>query len=264
MRVVYLDHTAALSGGELALARLLSALEDVDTHVILGEDGPLVKKLEQAGVSVEVFPLAAVDEDPQPARRRLRSPLPESTRRSAMLYAVRLAGRIRRLAPDLVHTNSLKAALYGGVAGRIARVPVVWHVRDRIAADYLGERATAIVRTAARTLPTAVIANSESTLAVIGVDGWVIPSPIDPSLGSTAEDRRAVHSRHGGPHRALEGAACVHRRVRAARFPTDPERAIIVGAPMFGEDDRAYEREVRALADKLGLDGRVQVHGVRR
>ena len=39
--------------------------------------------------------------------------------------------------PDLVHTNSLKAALYGGVAGRLAGVPVVWHVRDRIADDYL-------------------------------------------------------------------------------------------------------------------------------
>jgi UDP-N-acetylglucosamine:LPS N-acetylglucosamine transferase len=45
----------------------------------------------------------------------------------------RLRRRLRQLAPDIVHTNSLKAAIYGGLAGRVAGIPVVWHIRDRIA-----------------------------------------------------------------------------------------------------------------------------------
>ncbi len=35
IRVVYVDHCAQLSGAEIALLRLLPALEDVDAHVIL-------------------------------------------------------------------------------------------------------------------------------------------------------------------------------------------------------------------------------------
>ncbi len=53
------------------------------------------------------------------------------------LYTVRLARRLRSLRPDLVHTNSLKAGVYGGLAARAVGIPQVWHVRDRIAADYL-------------------------------------------------------------------------------------------------------------------------------
>ena len=189
-----------------------------------------------------------------------RSPLPAVDAAVSALYAFRLAARLRKLAPDLVHTNSLKAAVYGGVAGRIARVPVVWHVRDRIAADYLGERATAIVRTAARTLPTAVIANSQSTLAAIGVDGWVIPSPI--------EQMSSLPRKPGGPFTV----GMVGRIARwkgqhvfidafARAFPDGPERAVIVGAPIFGKDDRVYEREVRGLVHELGLEKRVQFTG---
>ena len=59
LSVVYLDHCAQLSGGELALARLLPALEGVDAHVILGEHGPLEARLREAGATVEVRALDA-------------------------------------------------------------------------------------------------------------------------------------------------------------------------------------------------------------
>ena len=54
-----LDHCALLSGGELALVRLVQALGDsVDPHVILGEEGPLIRRLSLGGVSSEVLPLS--------------------------------------------------------------------------------------------------------------------------------------------------------------------------------------------------------------
>ena len=56
---------------------------------------------------------------------------------SAAVFVVRLALRIRRLKVQLVHTNSLKSDLLGGVAARLARRPLIWHVRDRISPDYL-------------------------------------------------------------------------------------------------------------------------------
>ena len=58
LRVVYVDHVGRLSGAEIALTRLLPHLSDVNAHVILGEDGPLVTRLQTAGISVEVLTLA--------------------------------------------------------------------------------------------------------------------------------------------------------------------------------------------------------------
>src|SRR4029078_4071229 len=55
LRVVYLDHTAPLSGGELALLRLLPSIVErgVEARVILGEEGPLVDELRSVNVEVE-------------------------------------------------------------------------------------------------------------------------------------------------------------------------------------------------------------------
>src|SRR3954464_11108830 len=78
-----------------------------------------------------------------------------------------LRGRLRQVRPDIVPTNSLKAAIYGGLAGRLAGVPVVWHVRDRIADDYLPPPAVCLVRALSRVLPTAIVANCQSTLSTL-------------------------------------------------------------------------------------------------
>src|SRR3712207_8474114 len=50
-RSLYLDHTAKLSGGEIALARLLEALDRsvVRPVALLAEDGPLVARLRAVG-----------------------------------------------------------------------------------------------------------------------------------------------------------------------------------------------------------------------
>jgi glycosyltransferase involved in cell wall biosynthesis len=259
LRVVYLDHTAALSGGELALLRLLPALKGVDAHVMLAEDGKLVRSLEAAGVSVEVLPLW--ESTRRLTRRQVEQPsFLAAGAATTGLYSLQLARRLRRLKPDLVHTNSLKSALYGGVAGRLAGIPVVWHVRDRIAPDYLGARATRAVQSAARRIPTAVIANSRTTLASLGVDGHVIPSPLvlGPPSPRAADGPFTVGivgriARWKGQHVFVEAFA------RA--FPDGAERALVIGAPLFGADDQAYENEVRELVARLGLTGRVAFTG---
>ena len=66
-----------------------------------------------------------------------------------------------------MHTNSLKAGVYGSLAARLAGVPVVWHVRDRIADDYIPKPAVRIVRTLIRHLADGVIANSTATLETL-------------------------------------------------------------------------------------------------
>ena len=240
-RVVFVDHVARLSGGEIALLRLLPALAgDVDVHVVLGEEGPLVERLRVQGISVEVLPLA-------PALRDLRKDTLRPSRFDPMAaarvapYVARLARRIRARRADLVHTNSLKAALYGGAAGRLARVPVIWHLRDRIADDYLPHSAVMLVRAAARVLPTAVVANSRATLDTLPrvQPARVVYNPIVPD--SVGHSIRAAAARTD---------ACTtdrdHRSSRPLEGPARLPRGICGSVPRHaGARSRDRQRPVR-------------------
>ena len=59
VKVLYLDHTSRLSGGEMALFRLITNLDRslVQPVVIIAEEGMLADKLRAAGVETHVLPL---------------------------------------------------------------------------------------------------------------------------------------------------------------------------------------------------------------
>lgn len=267
LRVLYLDHCAQLSGGEIALLRLLMAAgRDVDAHVVLGEQGPLREALEGVGVRVTVLAMpASADvrkEDVTPGR------LPLAPLLALLRHVLALTALIRRERPDLVHTNSLKSALYGGLAGRLARVPVVWHVRDRIAADYLPRSAVLLVRAAARVLPTAVIANSAMTLdtlrgALPKRVAYAVLDEVLPELPDVAP--RPLH-RDGPVVLGMVGRLSPWKGqdvfLRAlAQLDGQDVRAVLIGSAMFGEAD--YEASLHALVGELGLESRVEFTGYR-
>ena len=259
-KVVYLDHVARLSGGEIQLSRLLPHLRGVNAHVILGEDGPLAGRLVKAGVSVEVMPIAAGARDLRREQVRPGAGALGSAWGTAT-YILRLARRLRRVAPDLVHTNSLKAGVYGSIAARLAGVPVVWHVRDRVADDYIPAPAVRLVRALVRRLTVAVIANSDATLATL--DGsspaasWVIPATVEPSPQPRAPQPHTTFGMLGriAPWKGQD----LFLRAFAEAFPGGRESAVLIGAPMFGEQD--YERSLHELVDSLGLRERVRFRG---
>lgn len=197
-RVVYLDHVARLSGGEIALARLLrAAREDVEAYVILGEEGPLVEPLLAAGAKVEVLGLSAELREARKDRIRLAE-LPFAPVLEFIRYVMLLRKRLLQIRPDLIHTNSLKSAVYGGIAGRLSCIPVVWHIHDRIAPDYLPSAAVRALRLLARFLPTRVIANSVTTLSTLPFNkrSDVLYNAVVPDL---APDRPAPRQRESFP-----------------------------------------------------------------
>lgn len=262
-KIVVIAHTAQLSGGELALARIVPALlERAEVHVILAQDGPLVDRLLKVGASVEVLTLVeearSLHRDEVRISRSTLAAVAASSR-----YVVRLARRLRELRPDVVHTNTLKAALYGSSAARLARVPTVtWHLRDRIEDDYLPKRVATLVRTAARLLPDGVIANSTITLDTLGalsIPSCVVPSPVELSMiahqrGPRSVVRVGVLGRLApwkGQHLFLEAFADAARGTSAV--------AVVIGAPLFGEED--YEAEIKGRARSLGIEEQVEWRG---
>lgn len=262
-RVVFVDHCAQLSGGELAMLKLLPALDKVQTHVILAEDGPLVGKLLQAGASVEVLKL-----NPKAATmgRDRVSPgrVPLGALFNVFRHTLRLALRLRRLRPDIVHANSLKSGFYGVAAARLAGIPAVWHVRDRIAPDYLPGFAVRLVRLWARRAATAVIANSKATAQTLVSckDLTVVPSPVKmaPAPPRAVVPGRPLMVGMVGRLMPWKGQD-VFLKAFAEAFAGDDSRAVLVGSAMFGQED--FEGSLKQLADDLGIADRVDMKGFR-
>lgn len=256
IKVVYVDHVARKAGAELALLHLIEALPDVDAHVILAEDGPLVPALESAGATVEVLELDAATREQPRDQLRLRSSAVDTAK-----YVLRLARRIRQLQPDVVHTNSLKAGYYGSLASRLARVPVVWHVHDRIAEDYLPRRAVQVTRSALRVLPHVVVANSRDTLATTQLrsKGVVInpPVPQTRTAGTTPHEGRVVGI--VGRLAPWKGQDLFLQALAALRSRHPGLTGRIVGSAMFGEHD--YVERLQTMIDSLGLGNSVTLTG---
>jgi glycosyltransferase involved in cell wall biosynthesis len=264
--VVFVDHVARMSGGEIALLRLLPALAGhVDVHVVLGEDGPLVARLREAGISVEILELPARLRDVRKGTIQLRG---FDARALVHLppYVLQLRRRLRVLETDIVHTNSLKSALYGGMAARLARVPVVWHVRDRIARDYLPRSAVRLVRLGARLLPTAIVANSQATLATL--------PPLDRSrvvFGHVVLDGVTAFQRHDGSSDRLTIGVVgrlaswkgqeVFLDAFALAFRGTDVNGRIIGSALFGEE--AYAARLERRAETLGIAGQIEFRGFR-
>ena len=265
LKVVYIDHVARLSGGEIALLRLLPHLDRVQPHVVLAEDGPLVGALHLAGISTEVLPLATTARQLRKGEVGPRTISPAVAGATAS-YVLRLAARLRQLRPDLVHTNSLKAGVYGSLAAQLAGIPMVWHVRDRIAEDYLPLPAVALVRNMSRHLANAVVANSYATMATLGArEKPVVIYSVLPEVMSDAPVR---HRATGGPlafgmvgRLAPWKGQDLFLRAFAQAFPDGDERAVVVGGALFGEDD--YARGLESLPRDFGIADRVDFRGQR-
>jgi len=262
-RVTYVGHVARYSGGEIGVLRFIEAAEDVDATVVLAEDGPLVERLRHAGAHVEILPLdervrGMTRAEIRPGRAQAVAAV-ELTR-----YVGRLQHRLRELQPDLVHAFSLKAGVYGSLAARLARVPMIWHLQDRLAPDYLPPSLVRPMRLLASTLPNALLAPSRHTLATVGhrfrpglrtaVLSFPVPIPAEPHEIRDRVEQVGIVGRLApwkGQHVFLEAFALA--------FPDGAVRGRIIGSPIFGEID--YEQDLRAQAQRLGIADRVDFVG---
>jgi glycosyltransferase involved in cell wall biosynthesis len=264
-RVAIFGHHAKLSGGELAMARQVPALNFADITVILGSPGPLVDRLRSDGIRVELLALPADLGEVTRAQANGLAGLRSAF--ASLRYVFRLARYLRKQRFDILQTNTLKAALIGGLAGRLSGTRVVWHLRDRITDDYLGHRSALAVRLAAKILPSWVIANSVSTAKTLRADlqeMTVIASPIDPSIVAVDRQSRDASQpmRIGimGRLAAWKGQD-LFLSAFAEAFSATAVEAVVIGSPLFGEEDFAAQLE--AQAKSLSIASQVDFRGFR-
>ena len=271
LRVMLFDHTAQLGGGEIALIEMVTAFDraKVTPIVVVASEGPLPERMRQIA-ETHVLPL---DADVVQARKDdLGSGISAVLKQvsKSLAYIVRLARFIRNNHIDLVHTNSLKADILGGLAAKLARRPLIWHLRDRIEDDYLPRPVVHTFRALAEILPDFIIGNSKATLDTLqltdnvpteavasGVD--LSTFVIDTSSHAVSKDTMDVGiigrlCEWKGQHIFLRAAAQITREFPQARFK-------IIGAPLFGEEE--YAESLRTLSNSLRLNDVVDFMGFR-
>lgn len=257
--VLVVTHTGELGGAELALVRLLRALNPAqwEITVMTLSDGPLVEMLRDQGTPVEVRSSDSLTDANRAKAGRLLSALSFA---SPTLRAAREVRSVaREYSAQLVVANSLKSAMIVMLARGGSRRPWVWHLHDRLARDYMPRAAVILMRIVARLAPV-VVANSRATLSTLprstqrratlaypGVETAEFNHPRQaPDASMVGMVGRVSATK--GQLEFLEAAARLVTRHPRVRFR-------VVGEAKFG--DREYDRRVDLAIERLGLDERV-------
>ncbi|CAD6558524.1 D-inositol-3-phosphate glycosyltransferase [Paraburkholderia hiiakae] len=269
-RVLAIDQSGVLGGAELSLLEVVKGLRS-RIDVLLFNDGPFREALDKAGARVEVLDSGALSNV-----RRDGGAAPRLGVLAGIAALVRETRRRAREA-DVLYANTQRAMVIGVLAGKLARKPVVWHLRDIVSDEHFGRVQRAVIKGCAKLGLAHVIANSHASAKVFAQ--------------LTRFDAKRIDVVHNGvdesPFRALarvpqaqlraqiglpEDAFLVGAFSRLARWKgqhvllealLDEPRAhaVLVGAPLFGED--AYAAELRAFVEANGLQARVHFLGFR-
>ncbi len=264
--ILFLNHTGKLGGGEIALFHLATSLDPLKFTpvVVLGSDGKLRERFQRSGVECHVIPLDQSVGETRKDSLGYRSLLRIGAIFPLLAWSWKLSRFMKKRMVDALHANSLKADILGAISARLAGVPLVWHVRDRIETDYLPAPAVHAFRWLCATLPDHVIANSKATMATLGPSKKENRSVV--YCGVHMPDFAIPYTSKTNPVIGLVGRISPWKGqdvfIRAAhlvrqRFPNVQYK--IIGSVMFGEE--AYEREIRDTVAKLGLADAIEFTG---
>lgn len=263
MRILYVNHTGRMSGGERSLLELLDGLPgDVEARVGAPE-GPLAAAVRSRGIPFH--PLPGTD-----GSLKLH---PTHTPRTLLELggasrAVRALSRAHDI--DLVHANSIRASLVAAGSSAVGGPPAVAHVRDCLPDSVVSRAVSRLIRRGSAR----VVANSAYTLErfLPGGDpkGVVVHNSVDPARFHPG--RRAPSNGRGftlgvvaqlTPWKGQDDAVRALALVRARHPGT---RLVLAGSAKFVSeqtrfDNRAFVRGLEALIAELGLKDAVSFAG---
>jgi glycosyltransferase involved in cell wall biosynthesis len=288
VRIVYLNPAAELGGAERCLLDMMGAVREtgpsLELHLVVSADGPLIARAERLGVQVTILPmpnaLVEMGECMLNAPRRGRAIL-ELGRRSvkaswaAWRYATALSDTLKRVKPDIIHSNGIKFHMLAGMA-RLPHAPVVWHIHDFLSLRPLITRALRWASRRARgaiAVSRAVLLDAQAVLPRLPIE--LIYNAIDTdefSPGPVPGDSldRLAGLPEAKPNTIRIGLVATFARwkghevfLKAAthlmerRLQPDA-RFFIIGGPIYQTSGSQFSaRELRTFAAERGIDAHV-------
>ena len=271
--VLFVDQSGAMGGAELSLLDTvrLRCNEHPADHVVLLSEGPFADRLQAVGVSNEMLSLA-IDVGKQSGVGHQLTALPRVLR-----IARQIAKRARR--HTVIYANTQKAAVVGAVVAKLARRPLIWHLRDLLDAEHFSGANRRVVITATNFAAKRIIANSEATADAYRRAGGRVPvtvihNGIDPAPFASASEREVHHFRESLalPHDAklvgLFGRLTPWKgqHLLLEALATDQLKnvhALMVGDALFTGEDRDYAEQIKKQSETPPLTGRIHWLGQR-
>jgi glycosyltransferase involved in cell wall biosynthesis len=272
MRVLFVNHTAVISGAERSLLDLLAHLPEDVAPAVACPRGELSAEVEAHGVAWRELP---------PVEASLKLDLRYTPLGAAnALEAGRRLQTLRR-DYDLIHANSIRAGVVSALASR--PIPVVVHLRDclppgrvsRWTTRRLARRADTIVANSAYTGDCLRVTADMPELDIDVVHGPVALREFLEADETPASARSALELPPDAPILGIVGQITPWKGQRTAidllarlrrRFPD--AHLVVVGSPRFTSggtryDNRAYAAELGALVEREGLEDHVHFLGER-
>ncbi len=266
-RLLFVDQSAALAGGELNLYDFLRS-SPPSASVVLLEDGPFRSLLERAGVPVCVLPLGVI--------QQIRRESGLSSLLQAIPAGLALCRSLRALMKhvDIVYANSQKAFLLAALSKRSGQ-PLIWHLHDILGAAHFSKVIRKIAVLSGNCFATRIIVNSKATAAAFVAEGGradklrLVYCGIDPLLFDRVSEATVASTRAAicPTNRLLVGvfgrlAHWKGQHVLLEAISALPTVEVaVVGAPLFGED--AYQEQLFTMARELNVANRVHFLGFR-
>jgi glycosyltransferase involved in cell wall biosynthesis len=267
-RALYIQPNNEIGGSDIALLRLISALDRTryTPVVALPGEGPLSELLMEAGAELRFVPMRQLRTTPSPSyqARYLAGFVPTVARLRRTIREDRIA---------FVHTNSLYS-LYGAWAAKLTGLKHVWHVREippavpvaRAAYARMVSGLSEIVVAVSRACVSGLFGSAPLHKVMVldeGLDlsrwhGDVSGARVRADLGLPADAPVVGFIARLDPWKGLD---VFLRMARIVTLSAPDTRFLVIGDAPPGFE--RHREEMRALADRLGLGARVQFVGWR-
>ena len=134
-RVLFVNETANIGGGEINLLLILRNIvgSGWEPVVVVPEEGPLVGKIRNLNIPVFIVPGCPHWSISFYILNRYKIPNPLAWLGNLLIgfvWILRLRTFYVSYPNAVIHTNSMLAHLYAGIAARLSGKPVVWHFQD--------------------------------------------------------------------------------------------------------------------------------------
>jgi glycosyltransferase involved in cell wall biosynthesis len=211
-------------------------------------------EIRKMGINVEIIPM-----------RRLRY-----FNISSLISGVwKILKNINNYEIDLIHANGSRCMIYGGIAGRLKGIPVIWHVRiverDRLLDRFLAGLASRIIVISNSVNNRFIYLKNKEKIRVVynGVD--ISDFTPDEASGGSIRSEFSIGAEEiiigtisqfipmKGLEFFIEAAKFVVEKVNNVKF-------LIVGKRV-GDD--TYERKLKGLVKDLGIENKVIFTGYR-